>query len=200
MPVLFAPLVAVVLGVALAWVSRVELTRAEGPLVATRPVVVATALAFLVYAPLVGYFLVFHGDWSYFYLYPHALIPSAIDLGLVLVASALIPLALVLAAPAARQKRLAALTWFAAVPGLVACGLFAWGARRLSVSATYVQFHRGFGVVPIGGSTLGRGVLFLLLVGALAVYWSVRSLATRTPPAAAPRGASAKSASEERWP
>jgi hypothetical protein len=184
-PIPFAPLLGFVLGVALAWIGRDEFARIEGPLIASRPVAVAMAFAFFVYAPIGGYFLAFHGDWSYLYLYPHARIPSAIDLALVLLASAEIPFAMILAAPAARTKRLSSVVRLAAAPLAAAVGLFAWCSRRLSVSATYAQFHGGFGTVPIGTSTLGRGVLFMLVVGAFAVGWSVRSIthaASRTAP------------------
>jgi hypothetical protein len=187
-PVPFAPLVGFVLGVVLAWIARDELSRGEGPLIASRPVAVATALGFLVYAPIVGYFLAFHGDWSYLYLYPHARIPSAIDLALVLVAGGEVPLALILAAPAARARKLGAVVWLAAVPGVMAAGLFAWCSRRLSVSATYMQFHRGFGIVPIRASTLGQGVFFMVIVGALAVVWAVRSVSRPNRPPTARRG------------
>jgi hypothetical protein len=187
-PIPFAPLLAFVLGVVLAWVSRNDLARTEGPLIASRQVLVATALAFLVYAPIVGYFVAFHGDWSYLYIYPHSRIPSAIDLALVLLASAQIPLAFVFTVPAARAKRFGVAVWLAGVPAVVATGLFAWASRRLSVSGTYAQFHRGFGVVPIGASTLGRGVLFMMMVGALAVFWSVRSVGRISPPALLRRG------------
>jgi hypothetical protein len=192
LPIPFAPFVGFVLGVVLAWVSRDELARAECPLIASRPVAVATTLAFFIYAPIVGYFATFHGDWSYLYLYPHIRIPSAIDLAVVLVTSAEIPLAVLLTAPAARAKRLGAVVWFAAVPAVAAAGLFAWCSRRLSVSATYAQFHGGFGTIPVGSSTLGRGLVFMGIVGALGVAWSVRSVAGTSRPA--PRkGSSPKS-------
>jgi len=183
-PILIAPLLGFLLGVVLAWVARDELMREEGPLLVSRPLAIASALAALVYAPVVGYFLIHHGDWSYLYLYPHARIPSAVDLALTLVSGALVPLALRIAAPAARAKRLHVIVWLGAVPATLATGLFAWGARRLSVSATYAQFHGSFGTTPIGASPLGRGVLFMLFVTALGIAWAVRLLA-RTPGRAA---------------
>jgi hypothetical protein len=175
-PIPFAPLLGFVLGVVLAWVSRDELSRDAGPLVATRPVSIALGFAVCVYAPVVGYFVAFHADWSYLYLVPRAEVPSAVDLALVLASGALVPLGLMVAAPAARQKRLTAVIWMASLPAVVAAGVFAWGARRLAVSASYAQYHGDFGTVPLVGSSLGRGVLFMALVTALGVVWSVRSL------------------------
>jgi hypothetical protein len=175
-PILFAPLLGFLLGVILAWISRDELMRQEGPLLVSRPLVMALALALSVYAPMIGYFVLFHGDWSYLYLYPHSRIPSAIDLSLVLLSGALVPLAMRIAAPAARSKKLNVIVWLGAVPATLATALFAWGARRLSVSATYSQFHGNFGTTPISASTLGRGVLFMLILSALAIAWTTRHL------------------------
>lgn len=175
-PIPFAPLLGFVLGVVLAWVSRDELVRDAGPLVATRPVAIALAFAVGVYAPMVGYFVAFHADWSYLYLVPRAEVPSAIDLALVLVSGASVPLGVVVAAPVARQKRLGAIVGLASVPAVLAAGLFAWGARRLAVSASYAQFHGDFGTEPIGASALGKGVVLMGFVLALAIAWTVRAL------------------------
>jgi hypothetical protein len=179
-PILFAPLVGFLVGVILAWVSRDELARSEGPLVLTRPVLLAAAFAFFVYAPLVGYFAMFHGDWAYLYLYPHARIPSAIDLSLVLVSGLTVPAGSMVAAPAARSKKLGVVVRLGAVPATLAAGLFAWGARRLAVSGTYAEFHGSFGTSPIGASTLGRGVLFMTIVAALGMGWTLRSLGRKS--------------------
>jgi len=178
-PIPFAPLLGFVLGVLLAWVSRDTLARDAGPLITARPVVIAATFAACVYAPVVGYFVAFHADWSYLYLFPCAQIPSALDLALVLVSGAAVPLGAMVSAPVARQKRLGAIVGLTSVPAVLAAGLFAWGARRLTVSASYAQFHGDFGTVPLVGSALGRGVLFMGLVTALGVAWSLRSLEAR---------------------
>ncbi len=179
MPIPFAPLLGFVLGVFFAWVSRDELVRDDGPLIASRPVVVASAFAVFVFAPMVGYFVAFHGDWSYLYLLPRSRIPSAVDLALVLFAGTLLPIGAMVAAPAARQKRLGVVVWLVSVPGALALALFAWSARRLSVSASYAQFHGDFGTEPIAASTLGKAVLFMAIVFALGVFWSARSLESK---------------------
>jgi hypothetical protein len=175
-PILFAPLVGFVLGVVLAWVAREDFARDEGPVVATRPVAIVTAFAFLVYAPIVGYFVTFHGDWAYLYVWAWGRIPSAVDLALVLLAAASIPAGLLASSYAARTKKLGVLVWFGGVPTVLAAGLFAWSARRLSVSATYAQFHGDFGTEPLASSALGRGVLWMAIVGALGIAWTIRSL------------------------
>jgi hypothetical protein len=175
-PIPFAPLVGFVLGVVLAWVAREDFAHDEGPLIASRPVAVATAFAILVYAPIVGYFVTFHGDWAYLYVWAWNRIPSAVDLALVLLSGASIPAGLMASSYAARTKKLGTLVWFGAAPTVFAAGLFAWSARRLSVSATYAQFHGDFGTEPIASSALGRGVLWMAIVGALGITWTIRSL------------------------
>lgn len=177
MPIPFAPLVGFVLGVMLAWIAREDFAREEGPLIASRPVAVATAFAVLVYAPIVGYFVTFHGDWAYLYVWAWSRIPSAIDLTLVLVSCASVPIGLMASSHAARAKKLGAVVWFGGVPTVLTAGLSAWSARRLSVSATYAQFHGDFGTEPIASSALGRGVLWMAIVGALGITWAIRSLA-----------------------
>lgn len=176
MPILFAPVVGLVLGVVFAWVAREEFARDEGPLIASRPVGIVTAFAILVYAPIVGYFVTFHGDWAYLYVWAWSRIPSAVDLALVLLACASIPMGLLASSHAARTKRLGTMVWFGGAPTVFAAGLFAWSARRLSVSATYAQFHGDFGTEPIASSALGRGVLWMAIVGTLGITWTVRSL------------------------
>jgi hypothetical protein len=175
-PIPFAPLVGFVLGVLLAWVAREDFVRFEGPLLVSRPVAVATAFAILVYAPIVGYFVTFHGDWAYLYLLPWSRIPSAVDLALVLFAGASIPIGLMASSHAARTKKLGTMVWFGGPPTVLAAGLFAWSARRLAVSATYAQFRGDFGTEPIASSALGRGVLWMAIVGALGITWAIRSL------------------------
>jgi hypothetical protein len=50
------------------------------------------------------------------------------------------------------------------------------------VSGTYAQFHGDFGTEPIGASLLGKGVLVMGAIVALAVAWTVRSLTHLSPP------------------
>ena len=177
MPLPFAPFVGFLVGLGLAWAARAEIGNDDGPLFASRPFAVATGLACFVYAPLVAYFVAFHGDWAYLYLVDWKHVPSAIDLALVLFAGACVPLGTIVALPAARARRLGTLVRIGAGPAVVVCGLLAWGARRLVVSATYTQFHGDFGAESIASSALGRGILWMGIVGVLGIAWSVRLVA-----------------------
>jgi hypothetical protein len=178
MPLPLAFPIGLLIGMSLAWLARVELARSEVPLVLARPFLVAAGLGAIVYAPVVAYFLVMHGDWSYLYLVRFSQVPSAVDLTLVIAVAAQLPLGFALATPWAMAKRGPALLKVAAVVGaclLVACVL---AARRLSVSASYAQYHAGFGTVPLGKTPLGRGVL-LSWIALLAGYgWSAHVLRT----------------------
>jgi hypothetical protein len=179
-PIPFAPLVGFLVGVALAWVARGELGRDDGPLVASRPMAIVSAFAVLVYTPIVGYFVTFHGDWAYLYLVSSHRIPSAIDLALVLVSGASVPLGTLLASPAARARRLNTIAWLGGIPAVLVAALFAWSARRLAWSATYAQFHGDFGTEPIASSALGRGVLWMAIVAALGLAFGVRCIGSRS--------------------
>jgi len=175
-PIAFAPLFGLALGAALAWIAAQELARIDGPVVASRPFVVVAAFAGFVWVPVVGYFVAFHGDWSYLYVVPWQRVPSAVDLGLVLLAGAGVPAGFWVAVPAARRSRSGALVAMVAVPSTIAVGGLLAASSRLAVSGTYAQFHGDFGTEPIGASALGKGVLLMGVVVALAVAWTVRAL------------------------
>ncbi|MBX3219673.1 MAG: hypothetical protein KF795_04070 [Labilithrix sp.] len=176
MPLPLALLIGLLVGMSLAWLARVELARSEVPLVLARPFLVAAGLGAVVHLPVVAYFVAMHGDWAYLYLVRFSRIPSAVDLALVLVTAAQVPLGFALATPWAIAKRGSALLKLGAVLGallLIACVV---ASRRLAVSASYAQYHGGFGVAPLANTPLGRGVL-LSWVALLAGYgWSAHVL------------------------
>ena len=172
----FALPLGLILGLTLAWLARNELARSEVPLVLARPFLVAVGLGVLVYAPVVGYFLWFHGDWAWLYLVRTSRIPSAVDLGVVLVAAASVPVGFAGAVPFASGKRGAPLVKVGAGLGGVVVVAGVLVARRLAVSASYTQFHAGFGVLPASHTSLGRGILLSWLTLLLAYGWSANVL------------------------
>ena len=105
MPLPVAPLVGWLLGVWLAWAAREDRPADDRPLLLSRPLLVSVALAAFVFGPVVGYFNAFHGDWSYLYVVAWHRVPSAIDLVLVLLASATLPFGLAAGRAAARVGR-----------------------------------------------------------------------------------------------
>jgi hypothetical protein len=176
MPMLLAVFAGFFLGVAYAWLARAELGRVDAPIVATRPFNVVVGFATLVYAPIVGYFVAFHGDWAYGYTAPWHKVPSAVDLALVLLAGSSVLFGLAASAHAARARRLTIVGWLAVAPVVGFAAAVVWGAPRLAVSATYAQYHGAFGVVGIGSSALGKGILVMAPVLALGIAWTVRGL------------------------
>jgi hypothetical protein len=176
MPIPFAPLFGFALGGILAWVAGAELVRDDGPIVASRPFAVVTAFAALVWLPVVGYFVAFHGDWSYVYVVPWQRVPSAVDLGLVLLASAAVVGGFCLAVGPVRKRRSGPIVAIVVVPGILGTVGLLVSAHRLALSGTFAQFHGDFGTAPIGSSPLGKGVLFMGIVLSAGIAWTVRSL------------------------
>lgn len=177
MPIPFAPLLGFALGAALAWIAGPELGRDDGPIALSRPFAVIGAFASLLWLPVVGYFVAFHGDWSYLYLVPWQRVPSAIDLGLVLLSGAAMLGGFWLAVRPVRKRRLGPIVVMVVAPGALALIGLALALRRLAVSGTYAQFHGEFGTEPIGASVLGKGVLLMGALLTLGLVWTVRSLA-----------------------
>lgn len=176
MPILFAPFGGVLLGALLAWFARAELAREEGPLALSRPFAITALFAAFVYAPIVGYFAAFHGDWAYLYWIASRAVPSAIDLALVLLATVTLPITFALAARPARGQRLAVVGAIGGVPAVLLAILVLALQHRLSTSASYAQFHGDFGTEAITASALGRGVLWMALVGMIGLAWCVWSI------------------------
>jgi hypothetical protein len=176
-PLPLSYLVGLALGAALAWVAKSELCSTQTPIGATRPFAVVSAFALFVWSPVVGYFVAFHGDWSYLYLVSCRRVPSAIDLTLVLLSGAAIVGGFWLASWSLRKRRIGPVALLSALPTVGVVSLITVFSRRLVVSATYAQFRGDFGVEPIAASLLGRGVLFMGIVLVVAVAWTARWLA-----------------------
>ncbi len=176
LPIAFAPLLGLALGAALAWVAAPELVRIDGPVIACRPFAVVAGFAGLVWLPVVGYFVAFHGDWSYLYAVAWQRVPSAVDLGLVLLAGAALVGGFWLAVRPVRTRRSGPVVALVVAPAALAAIGLVLAAHRLGVSGTYAQFHGDFGTEPIGSSVLGKGVLVMDGLLALGVGWTVRAL------------------------
>lgn len=176
MPLLFAPFVAVLFGLLLAYYGRAELALCDRTAIGTRVLAVALAFTAFVFAPLLGYFAAFHGDWAYLYLLPHARVPSAADLTVVVLSASLVPATVAYSARVLAEKRTSQLVRLAGGLVAVLAVLVAITHARLSVSASHAQYRGGFGVVPIGASPLGRGVVLSWLALGAASLWARASL------------------------
>jgi hypothetical protein len=164
------------LGVAFAWVARAELSRADARLLETRGLRIVIGFAALVFAPVAAYFALFHGDWAYLYLVAWRRVPSAVDLALVGAAAASVVGGFATAAPFARAGKLPVLAGLFGTPTVILVLLVLALQKRLGTSASFAQFHGGFGTQPITQTELGRGMLMMLAVLALGTAWCVRLL------------------------
>lgn len=177
MPLPFAPLVGLALGAVFAWVSAPELSRSEEPIVASRAFAIVAAFTALVWVPVIGYFVAFHGDWSYLYLVSWRRVPSAVDLGLVLLAGLAVLAGFALSVEPIRKRHFGRVVGVIVAPGALVVAGLTLAARRLAMSGTYAQFQGDFGTAPIGSSPLGKGVLFMGAVLVTAIGWTALSLA-----------------------
>ncbi len=186
MPAPIAPLVGFVLGVVFAWWGAEDLARShDGSTIFSRSLVVATLFAALVFTPVSGYFLAFETDWSFAYWVDSRRIPSAVGLTLVLLDMLSVPLGFIAAASHAKKRRFGALLGLAIPPAVLVLGGLLRAAARLSVHASYAQFHGDFGVRPIAGSPLGHALLWMDAVLAIGIVWTSREMralaGTKTP-------------------
>lgn len=176
MPAVIAPLVGFALGAWLAWAQRESLHREA---MARRDTWIVGLFAGLVFAPAAGYFLVFAADWSYAYLLDASRIPSAVQLTLATGDAASVLAGYALARRALEASAPRALVAALALPmGLTLLATVALGAR-LSVDATYAQFHGGYGATPLAGSRLGAAVVWMDAVVAVGAVLAARALQRR---------------------
>ncbi len=160
MPAFLGPLCGFALGVALAWLARVEAARRDDAGWGARAVIAALYGA-LVFAPACSYFLIFAGDWSLAYLLDSRGVPSAIGLVLVIIDAGSVPLGL-LAARRALSRRASRLPMvLGIVPAAVAVGLVLALFPRLRVEGTYHQIRSDFGTQPVAGGPLGYAILWM---------------------------------------
>jgi hypothetical protein len=175
MPAPLAPLIGFALGVGFAWCAREDLSRSLATAgIASRPLAIVLLFAILVFAPVSAYFLAFESDWSYAYFVDTRRIPSAFQLGLVVLDTASVPAGFLIAARHAKLKKLRPMLTLA-LPGLaLALGCVIFTADRLGVQASYAQFQGDFGTHPVAGSSLGYSLLWMDVVLALGVAWTWR--------------------------
>ncbi len=179
MPLPFALLLAFPIGVAFAWIARADLAKHEGSVLNARSSWISLAFGVFVLAPQASYFTAFHGDWAYLYWIPWKALPSAVDFALVIACAALVAVGHAIGAPlAAGRKSQVALALFT-TPMIMAAGLAIVAQNRLGVSATYAQFHGGFGALSIAQTSLGRAVLLALAIFAGSIAWCVQLLKPR---------------------
>jgi len=194
-PALVGPFVGFAIGVALAWVCRVEALREDEAAFRAR-LAVAALFGALVFAPACGYFLVFAGDWSLFYLVDSRAVPSAALLVLAVVDAAMVALGFAAGHRAARQRADRALVALAAGPAVLAGVTLLSFFSRLRIDGTTHQVASRFGTQPVAGSPLGWALLWMGAMVAAGFVVAARAVVERPGPItpAAPADAAAGTA------
>jgi hypothetical protein len=162
MPAPLAPIVGLLFGVLFAWSAREEIARAQGaPWVGWRTLALVALFSVLVFAPACAYFLAFESDWSYAYYVDTRRIPSALELALVLVDAASVPLGFLIGIAPVRTRRLLPVRRVVVPAAFLVLGSVLFAASRLKVQASYAQFHGDFGTRPVAGGSLGYALLWM---------------------------------------
>lgn len=181
MPALLGPLIGFALGVLLAWLARAEASRDDDRSLRARAQVAALFGA-LVFAPACAYFLIFSGDWARFYLVDGRAVPSALDLVLVVVDAAVVPLGFIAARRAGRRRAYRVLGALGGAPTAAALALVLIFFPKLRVEGTYHQVRGDFGTQPVAGGPLGYAILWMngmILAGFIVSARALEGRATR---------------------
>lgn len=179
---LTAPFTGFALGTLFAWLSREDLVRGAPAMLAVRSLVLVTLYALLVFGPAAAYFVVFEPAWASAYLLETGSIARAFDVVLAVLAPASVVGGFLVTGSAIRRHRPAAALRLGAPCALLALALTLLLFPRLSVQATYAQYHGDFGTRPVAGTPLGWALVWfgaVVLVATLYLGSALRSLEGR---------------------
>lgn len=172
---MLAPLVGYLIGSLLAWAAYGSDT--DRPTVQSQGFLMAALLGVGLYGPVNAYFLAFYPDWTFGYQLAPGEKTLAFSMGLVLLDAASIPGSTWLSGWFSRHERSRQGAVKLALPAvLVAIVMFFVSLPRLGVSTTLAGFEGNFGVRPVAGTDLGYALLWMGLVLAAAIAWTVRVL------------------------
>ena len=174
---LSAPLFGFTLGVSFAWIARHDIARGAQAALAGRSLAIVALYAVLVFGPACAYFLVLEPDWAGAYLFDAGRRARLVSVTGTLLALVSVPAGFLAAAPATRARRSATVLRLAAVAALAAVALTLALFPRLSVRATYAEYHSDFGTESVAQSPLGWGLLWIGLILGLATFYVSRALA-----------------------
>ena len=175
MPALSLPVLGFALGVLLSW-SAAEPLRQTERATQSDAMWIVTLFGLLIHAPCAAYLLTYSTDWCLAYMAaPHTLPPGLLPaLGAVNLVA--VPAGFLAGASGARRGQLLPpLQWAAAALGVILINTLVFWSR-LSVEASYVEFHNDFGVSSIAGSALGYALLWMALIVTASILWTQRTL------------------------
>jgi len=171
-----APLYGFTLGVLFAWLARHDIARGAQAALAGRSLSIVALYTVLIFGPACAYFLVLEPDWAGAYLFDAGRRARLVSVAGTLLALTSVPAGFLAAAPATRARRSASVARLGAIFALAAVALTLALFPRLSIRATYAQYHGDFGTEPVTGSPLGWGLLWIGFVLALATAFVARTL------------------------
>jgi hypothetical protein len=140
------------------------------------PLGLVTLFALLVFGPTAAYYMALEPYWSYAYFIESAPRISALNAAVLLVDVASVPLGYALGERVHGAGRFGALVRLIGLPVLALCLFLVVFLPRLSVQATYSQYHGDFGTRPVAGSPLGYALIWTTLVLLASVSWTAFAL------------------------
>jgi hypothetical protein len=166
----------VLLGLMFARAAHGMLARTNAAPFATPAFALVGAFGLLDFAPVSGLSVAMSPDWTLAYLVDSQRAPAMAETLCVIVAALTVPLGFMWGAELSARRRLNVLARRIAILSCGSVALCAMLWKRLTVQATYAQFHGDFGIRPIAGTELGYAVLWMLLLLGLASVWTLISL------------------------
>ncbi len=175
MPAPIGPLLGLALGALFAWIAGDGTNRGKGTPTLSETLFVSL-FALLVFAPAAAYYIAFEPDWAYAYLVDSTRRIGALHAAVLLADVASVPLGFVALLRAARGPNFSQLVRLVGAPVLAGSIFVVVLFPRLSVQATYAQFHGDFGTHPVAGGPLGYALIWTTLVVAGAAAWTANAL------------------------
>jgi hypothetical protein len=173
MPAPTGPLLGLLLGALFARARSEEKRRERAGL---EPLALVTLFALLIFAPTAAYYMALEPYWAYAYFIESVPRLSALNAIVLLADVASVPLGFALVTRARSAQKLATITRIVGLPVLGICLFLVVFFQRLSVQATYSQFHGDFGTRPVAGSPLGHALLWTTLILVASSSWTAVAL------------------------
>jgi hypothetical protein len=164
------------MGLAFARVVQGLLLRGTTAFYASPAFAIVTAYGLLVLGPLGGVTAAIAPDWSLSYLIDSERSPAMLETLCVVAAAISAPGGYLWGAALTTRRRQNILSRHIAGGAVVALLMCIALWKRMTIQATYAQFHGGFGLQTLEGTELGYVILWMLLVLGLASTWTLYSL------------------------
>ncbi|HYO96402.1 MAG TPA: hypothetical protein VER33_17920 [Polyangiaceae bacterium] len=175
MPAPTGPLIGLALGALFAWAASENPNRSKNAVVLT-PLSLVALFSLVVFTPAAAYFIVFEPDWAYAYLLDSSGRVGALHAFLLLCDVASVPLGFFLALRGSSRPSFSSILRWVGAPVALSAAFIAILLPRLSVQATYAQFHGDFGTRAVAGGPLGYALIWTCLVVASAALWTAYAL------------------------